>query len=148
MTTSHPHRPHARLSLSACAFASLAATALQAAPSVSRLTPPSELFTSGQAAPVIARFLPGQRFDLQATLRPDEAGKTISSARFVIDGKPVDAPVALRDCASACLASVPKNASIATVRAISVARHGLHTFTPKTMARPSVPRATSKWCRW
>jgi len=128
MTTSHPHRPHARLSLSACAFASLAATAVQAAPSVSRLTPPSELFTSGQAAPVIARFLPGQRFDLQATLRPDEAGKTISSARFVIDGKPVDAPVALRDCASACLASVPKNASIATVRAISVARPGLHTF--------------------
>lgn len=61
-------------------------------------------------------------------MRPDEAGKTISSARFVIDGKPVDAPVALRDCASACLASVPKNASIATVRAISVARHGLHTF--------------------
>jgi len=129
MTTSHPHRPHARLSLSACAFASLAATALQAAPSVSRLTPPSELFTSGQAAPVIARFLPGQRFDLQATLRPDEAGKTISSARFVIDGKAVDAPVALRDCASACLASVPKNASIATVRAISVTRPGLHTFT-------------------
>lgn len=128
MTTSHPHRPHARLSLSACAFASLAATAVQAAPSVSRLTPPSELFTSGQAAPVIARFLPGQRFDLQATLRPDEAGKTISSARFVIDGKAVDAPVALRDCASACLASVPKNASIATVRAISVARPGLHTF--------------------
>lgn len=64
MTTSHPHRPHARLSLSACAFASLVATAMQAAPSVSRLTPPSELFTSGQAAPVIARFLPGQRFDL------------------------------------------------------------------------------------
>mgnify|MGYP003334564802 CR=1 FL=1 len=37
----------------------------QAAPTVTRLTPPSELFASGQAEPVIARFLPGQRFDLQ-----------------------------------------------------------------------------------
>ena len=99
-----------------------------AAPSVSRLTPPSELFSSGQAAPVIARFLPGQRFDLQATLRPDGTDQSITSARFMIDGKAVDAPVALRDCASGCLAPVPKSAAIATVRAVSVAKAGLHTF--------------------
>ena len=37
-----------------------------AAPTISRLTPPSELFASGRPAPVVARFLPGQRFDLQA----------------------------------------------------------------------------------
>jgi alkaline phosphatase len=42
-----------------------------AAPAVTRLTPPSELFTSGREEPLIARFLPGQRFDVQATLRPD-----------------------------------------------------------------------------
>lgn len=62
----------------------LGATATNAA-TVSRLTPPSELFASGRAAPVIARFLPGQRFDLQATVQPD-AGKTIESFQFYVDG--------------------------------------------------------------
>jgi alkaline phosphatase len=106
----------------------LALTA-QAAPTVSRLTPPSELFTSGRSAPVIARFLPDQRFDLQATLRPDDPSKTISNVRFAIDDKPVDALVALRDCATGCLTGVPTNAAIATVRAVTVKQPGLHTFT-------------------
>ena len=114
--------------LAACVLGCVAAGASIAAPTVSRLTPPSELFSSGQSAPVIARFLPGQRFDLQATLRPDDATKSISAARFAIDGKALNATVALRDCASGCLAAVPKNASIATVRALSVAKPGLHTF--------------------
>lgn len=110
---------------------SLAGAALpglsQAAPTVSRLTPPSELFTSGQPAPVIARFLPGQRFDLQATLRPD-AGQRIVSARFSIDGVPVNAPTALHECGTACIKGVPAEAAIATVRALSVSRPGLHQF--------------------
>jgi alkaline phosphatase len=93
------------------------------------MTPPSELFASGNAAPVIARFLPGQRFDLQATVRPDDAAKTITGARFAIDGKTVDATVALRSCAAGCLAAVPANASIATVRAVSAATPGVHTMT-------------------
>ncbi len=101
----------------------------QAAPTVSRLTPPSELFASGRAAPVIARFLPDQRFDLQATLRPDEPGKTINNVSFAIDGKKVDTLVALRDCATGCLTGVPTNAAIATVRAVTVKQPGLHTFT-------------------
>jgi len=108
---------------------SLATASALAAPTVSRLTPPSELFASGNAAPVIARFLPGQRFDLQATLRPDEAGKSISAARFAIDGKPVEGNVALRHCATGCLASVPVNSSIATVRAVSSNKPGVHTLT-------------------
>jgi alkaline phosphatase len=116
------------LALGLSGLASLLALPAQAAPAVSRLTPPSELFSSGRAAPVIARFLPGQRFDLQATLRPDEEGKSISGARFAIDGKAVDAPVALRGCATGCLPAVPKNATIATVRAMSAAQAGLHTF--------------------
>jgi alkaline phosphatase len=113
----------------ACAIALslLACAAAQAAPAVSRLTPPSELFTSGRPAPVIARFLPGQRFDLQATLRPDE-GASITSARFLIDGKALDAPVSLRACATGCLPAVPKSATIATARAVSVMPAGLHTF--------------------
>ncbi len=107
---------------------SLLGASARAAPTVSRMTPPSELFSSGQPAPVIARFLPGQRFDLQATIKPDDPGKSISSARFVIDGKTVDRPVALRDCASGCLPAVAKNAAIVTVRAVSVIKPGLHTF--------------------
>ena len=100
--------------------------AASAAPTVTRLTPPSELFSSGQAAPVIARFLPGQRFDLQATVRPDDATKSISSAQFSIDGKPVDAAVALKVCESYCLKGVPANATLATVRAVSVQKPGVH----------------------
>ena len=114
--------------LSALALCALAFGA-QAAPTVTRLTPPSELFSSGQAAPVIARFLPGQRFDLQATLRPDDAGKSISSARFAIDGKTVNANVALKVCEAACLKGVPANATLASVRAVSVDKPGVHQLT-------------------
>ncbi len=114
--------------LSALALCAIALSA-QAAPTVTRLTPPSELFTSGQSAPVIARFLPGQRFDLQATLRPDDAGKSISSARFAIDGKAVDANVALKVCETACLKGVPANATLASVRAVSVDQPGVHQVT-------------------
>jgi alkaline phosphatase len=100
----------------------------QAAPSVSRLTPPSELFSSNRPEPVIARFLPGQRFDLQATLKPD-AGKRIVEARFFVDGKAVAAPVALRDCATGCVKGVASETAIATVRAFSVAKAGRHELT-------------------
>jgi alkaline phosphatase len=58
------------------------------AATISRLTPPSELFASGNAAPVIARFLPGQLFDLQATVQPD-AGQTITNFAFFVDGSSV-----------------------------------------------------------
>ena len=100
-----------------------------ATPTVSRLTPPSELFSNNRPAPVIARFLAGQRFDLQATLRPDAPGKSIQSAQFAIDGVKVESTVALMHCTTGCKAGVPVNAGIATVRAVSVERPGLHTFT-------------------
>jgi len=105
------------------------AAASHAAPTVTRLTPPSELFSSGNAAPVIARFLPGQRFDLQATVRPDDAAKSITSASFAIDGQTVDATVALRNCSTGCLAGVPANVGIASVRAVSAMKPGIHTVT-------------------
>ena len=98
-----------------------------AAPVVSRLTPPSELFSSGQPEPVIARFLPGQRFDLQATLRPD-AGRQISAARFLVDGKPVAGRVTLRSCEQGCVKGLPQNAAIASLRATSVQAVGRHQF--------------------
>lgn len=105
----------------------LAAGSALAAPSVTRLTPPSELFSSGRADPVIARFLPGQRFDLQATVKPD-AGQKITAARFLIDGKPVAALVALRDCASGCTKGLAAETAIATARAISSEVAGRHEF--------------------
>lgn len=112
------------LVLAACM---LPATPVQAAPSVSRLTPPSELFASGREAPLVARFLPGQRFDLQATLRPD-AGQKIVSATFSIDGRPVALPHALRDCASGCRKDLPAETAIATVRAVALHQAGVHRF--------------------
>ncbi|MBB3197253.1 alkaline phosphatase [Roseateles terrae] len=112
-------------SLLILASALLAATAAPAAPTVTRLTPPSELFASGQPEPVIARFLPGQRFDLQATVKPD-AGQRITAARFFIDGKPVTGNVALRDCASGCVKGLAAETAIATVRAVSLDKPGRH----------------------
>ncbi len=72
------------------------ALALSASPAfsarISRLTPPSELFATGNPNPVIARFLPGQRFDLQATVQPDP-GLTISSYNFYVDDNWLNRPM-------------------------------------------------------
>jgi alkaline phosphatase len=108
-------------------LATLAAGSALAAPTVTRLTPPSELFSSGRADPVIARFLPGQRFDLQASIKPD-AGQKITAARFLVDGKPVAAAVALRDCAAGCTKGLAAETAIATVRAMSSDAAGRHEF--------------------
>lgn len=99
-----------------------------AAPTVSRLTPPSELFISGKDAPLIARFLPGQRFDLQATVRPDDASKTITSAVFSVDGKYLAGNVSIKTCNKDCLPNVPGNAALTTLRAVSVTKPGVHDF--------------------
>ncbi len=108
------------------------ASATLAAPTISRLTPPSEKFTSGADAPIVARFLTGQRFDLQATVRPD-AGQTINSVRFKVDGTTV-ATVSPGFSgrtsmvpATAVTASVP-NTVAASVRAYSNARPGIHSL--------------------
>ena len=100
-----------------------------AAPTITRLTPPSELFSSGTSNPLIARFLPDQRFDLQATIKPDDDSKSITEAKFSIDGKSLSNTVALKSCNSGCLPNISKNATIATVRAVSLIKPGVHTFT-------------------
>ena len=99
-----------------------------ASPNVTRLTPPSELFTSGRSHPVIARFLPDQRFDLQATIKPDDESKSITGAKFLLDGILIKQEVALKNCITGCLSGIPKNSTIATVRAISVLKPGIHSF--------------------
>lgn len=97
-----------------------------AAPTVSRLTPPSLQFSTGTSnGPYISRFLANQRFDLQATLRPD-AGQTITEAQFAVDGVTVPGPVSLLVCDAAGL---PANTVAPTLRAYSNATPGVHTLT-------------------
>lgn len=108
------------------ALAAISFGSVIAAPTVTRLTPPSLLFNAGvPGAPYIARFLPGQRFDLQATVRPD-AGQTITSAVFKINGAIVPGPVTL---IPATVAGLPVNTVCPTLRAHSITRPGVYTFT-------------------
>ena len=51
--------------------------------SISRLTPPSNPVSP--TATTLSRFIPGQKFDLQATVSPD-AGTSISQVEFFVDG--------------------------------------------------------------
>ena len=96
-----------------------------AAPTVSRLTPPSALFSfSDPNPPIIARFLRGQRFDFAATIRPD-AGQTITNAEFRVDGNPVAVPVTLTPTT---VSGLPANSVQATLRAYSNNTGGVHTF--------------------
>jgi hypothetical protein len=62
---------------------------------VLRLTPPSDLFSYNDPnPPYIARFLPGQRFDLQATLAPD-AGQLVVGVAFAVDNEVVPGTITL-----------------------------------------------------
>lgn len=102
-----------------------AASLAQAAPVVSRLTPPSALFTySDPGAPYIARFLPGQRFDLQATVRPD-VGFAITNAEFRVDGNLVPLPV---NSTPGTAGGLPANTALWTSRAYSNLTPGVHTL--------------------
>src|SRR6185295_7373963 len=95
-----------------------------------RLTPPSELFASANAeAPYIARFLPGQRFDLQATVRLD-AGTTLTEFSFLIDGVPTrPAPGTTSIVTGGLTLPTDVNAAVVSQRAYSVARPGVHKLT-------------------
>ena len=105
---------HSLYALGLGAAALAAVPALKAAPIISRLTPPSALFSFGDTGePYTSRFLPGQRFDLQVTVRPD-ADQTITGAEFYVNGRKVQRPVAV---APATVSGVPSNTVIFTVRA-------------------------------
>jgi alkaline phosphatase len=119
-----------RTSLNLMIASALSATALgaSAAPVVSRLTPPSELFANGTPNPVIARFLPGQRFDLQATVRPD-SGATITGFQFLVDGRPVKTDSANTSIKTDNLVSgLPAGTAVVSLRAYSNPKPGLHTL--------------------
>jgi alkaline phosphatase len=114
------------------ALAVLAGGSTFAAPTVTRLTPPSALFSFGDATPpIVARFLPGQRFDLQATVVPDP-GTTIVSAKFKVNGKDVGGTVSLL-----ATNGTPVNTVAPTRRAYSNQKAGIHTFTVEAVQSDS-----------
>ena len=66
---------------------------------------------------------------MQASVRPDDASKTITKVEFALNGKKLTLPTSLRDCAVGCLPQVAKNTAIASVRAFAVKKAGIHTIT-------------------
>lgn len=107
--------------------AALAAHA-NAAPTVSRLTPPSELFSSGQPEPIISRFFVGQKFDLQATVRTD-SNTTITSFQFTVDGVPVTPNLATTNIVPITVGNPPPPGSVVSVRGYQDSTPGVHTLT-------------------
>jgi alkaline phosphatase len=105
--------------LGGTAFASIAA------PTVTRLTPPSNPQVVG--ATTLSRFLPGQRFDLQATVRAD-AGTTITGFQFLVDGSAVSVPAARTSLLSGAGVSVA-NGYVGSLRAYSNVAPGVHILT-------------------
>lgn len=103
-----------------------------AAPVISRLTPPSRPTSGfGATGAVIARFLPDQRFDLQATVRPD-AGATITSVRFYVDNQLIEDVKGNNGrtslVTSGLATGVPENSVIASVRAYSNSTPGIRSL--------------------
>jgi alkaline phosphatase len=108
------------------AAATLTPATAAAAPEITRLTPPSNLFVTGKAEPIVSRFLPGQRFDLQTTVVPDP-GYVIRSVRFQVDGVLVGTVLAgSGGIAPATASSAPAGAQVATLRAYSNLVPGVH----------------------
>jgi len=112
--------------LSVAVLAALAAGNALAAGQVTRLTPPSELFSSGQAEPMIATFAPGQRFDLQATIQPSD-GVAVTAAKFAVDGEPVPGAVTLTT--SGLVGGLAPASVVASRRAYASMAPGVHTLT-------------------
>ena len=117
-------------SVGAGLLAVLCVGSVLAAPLVVRLTPPSERFRTGHSEPLIARFLPGQRFDLQATVVPDP-GAQIQTVDFRVDGAQVQGAAAeiVRSGLRPTLGDgrpTPLGTVVASVRAFSAATPGRH----------------------
>ncbi len=122
-----------RFVLSATLAATCTAT-IFGAPRVTRLTPPSSLFSfRDPQPPIIARFLPGQRFDLQATISPD-AGQTIAGVKFYVDDVDVPGGITLVRATEAGLAA---NTVVASLRAYSNLTPGVHRLTVNAVQLPN-----------
>ena len=133
---------HVRFSRHALGLAAMSALMslaghAQAAPNISRLTPPSNPLLA--TAATLSRFLPGQKFDLQSTVQP-EAGKTIASISFAVDGSPV-ATIANNGTAAdqfsgktslvktGLVSGLASNTVVASLRGYANSTPGVHTLT-------------------
>jgi len=127
--------------LATLAVASVLAAGVESANAldISRLTPPSNPLSA--TATTLSRFIPGQRFDLQATASPD-ASQTITQVEFFVDGTSVGianaAPVigVKTSLVTAGLASklkdgrtTPAGTAVASLRGYSNLTPGVHTLT-------------------
>ncbi len=120
----HQTHPHIRAAITAVAAAVVTATVAHANPSILRLTPPSMLFSfNDDGNPVTSRFLPGQRFDIQATVAPS-TGQSISDVRFFVDGVLVDKTTTR--VTTGLVSGLPTGATVATIRAYSNLNPGVH----------------------
>jgi alkaline phosphatase len=100
-----------------------------AAPAVTRLTPPSALFTFGDPnPPLISRFMAGQRFDLQATVRAD-SGQSLTTVEFLVDNMSVGGTVSW---VPADATSSPDDI-VASLRAYSNVSPGVHTLSVRAV---------------
>lgn len=113
------------MSAVALATALMSSLALaSAAPRITRLTPPSALFSANDPSPpIIARFLPDQRFDIQATIWPD-VGQTISAVEFLVDNSPIPGTPTITPAPIG-----GTNRVVATIRAYSNGYPGVHVLT-------------------
>ncbi|CAG0958995.1 partial alkaline phosphatase, partial [Gammaproteobacteria bacterium] len=88
--------------------------------------------------PYIARFIPGQRFDLQATVQPD-TGQTVASVQFFVDpatGTPGTTPVVPAAGATSLVTGglvggLPANTAVASLRGYSKLTPGVYTLVAK-----------------
>jgi len=101
-------------------------------PYISRVTPPSKPYREGQHEPVTARFLPDQRFDLQATVQPD-AGTRIERVRFMIDGKELASisaegphPAQTSFVSTGLVEGLRPGSVVVSYRAYSLKKEGIH----------------------
>ena len=128
-----PVSPALRATLLAATLAA-AFNLAHAAPTVSHLTPPSN--PTLDTATTLARFLPGQRFDLQATLQ-SSADTSIASVNFAVDGVTVarmahDGTPANQYAAhtglvkTSLVSGLAAGTVVASVRAYANSRPGLH----------------------
>jgi len=125
-----------QLSALSLALATLASAA-DAAPVISRLTPPSNPIVA--TANTLARFLPGQKFDLQATVQTDGVN-TIQTVVFAVDGTTVatltnDGTTANQFSGKTALvktglkSGLAANSVVASLRGYAHAAPGVHTLT-------------------
>ena len=122
MKRTKTHVDAGRITLASAAVFLALASFTEAAPTVTRLTPPSVLFSAGRSEPpIISRFLEDQRFDLQATVALD-AGQSLAAAQFLVDGVPVPGFV------SAVPATTVGHV-VVSLRAYANSFQGVHTLT-------------------